>query len=136
MVTLVKNDYIIDHDFFVKSSKKILKYLKLDGDITIKLSDEAESSRLNFQYRKKDHPTDVLSFPIKEKFPDSFYIGDILICYPVAEEQAESGNISLKKELFTLVCHGILHLADYDHEKDSGEMFALQDELVRKYFIE
>ena len=134
MVTLVKGDFIIDQDFFIERSEKILTHLKLDGDITIKLSNKDESRALNLQYRKKDYATDVLSFPINENFPDSFYIGDILICYPVAEEQAESGKISLKNELSALICHGILHLAGYDHEEDSGEMFILQDELIGRYF--
>ncbi len=136
MVTLVKGDFVIDQDFFIERSEKLLDHLKLNGDITIKLSNKDESRALNLKYRKKDYATDVLSFPINEKFPDSFYIGDILICYPVAEEQAESGKISLKNELSTLICHGILHLAGYDHEEDSGKMFVLQDELIGRYFQE
>lgn len=136
MVTLVKGNFKVDQDFLLKTSDKIFEHLKLDGDITIKFSGEEESRALNFQYRQKDNATDVLSFPINEKFPDSFYIGDILICYPVAKKQAESANISLNKELFTLICHGILHLAGYDHEKDSGEMLIVQDELIKKYFHE
>lgn len=127
---------MIETDFFIKKCEKIAGDLEMDGDITIKLSDRDESMKLNLKYRKKNYPTDVLSFPINERFPDSYYIGDILICYPIAEEQAAANNIPLKKELFTLICHGLLHLAGYDHETDSGEMLITQDQIIDKYYHE
>ena len=87
---------------------------------------------MNYKYLKKDFPTDVLSFPFNEKLLKEYYIGDIFICYPIAEEQAEDNNISLKKELLYLMIHGILHLSGYDHEKDNGEMLELQDQFTKK----
>ncbi len=134
MIRIINDSFEIETDFFIEKCEQIASVLKLDGDITIKLSDREESRKLNLKYRKKDYPTDVLSFPINEKFPDSFYIGDILLCYPVAVEQALENSISEKQELLTLLCHGLLHLAGYDHESDSGEMLALQDQIINKYF--
>ena len=89
-----------------------------------------ESKELNSQYRKKEYATDVLSFPFNEILENSFYIGDILICYPIAEKQAKERSISTEREIITLMVHGILHLAGYDHETDKGEMLALQDSFI------
>jgi len=136
MIRIVNDNFRIETDFFIEICEKIAIDLEMDGDITIKLSDRGESNKLNLEYRKKDYPTDVLSFPINEKFPDSFYIGDILICFPIAEEQALDNSIPVKKELFILMCHGLLHLAGFDHETDSGEMLSTQDQFINKYYHE
>lgn len=134
MLEIIDENYSIDIIFLKKRLKNIITELKLSGSITIKLGSIKESQELNKKYGKKDYPTDVLSFPINENLPDSFYLGDIFICYPIADEQAENNNVPLNKELFTLMCHGILHLGGYDHETDSGEMMDLQAQLVKKYY--
>lgn len=106
--------------------------LKLEGRVTIRLGDESEGRRLNSQYRNLDYATDVLSFPMSESLPDGLYLGDIFICLPVARLQAESAGRSLKAELLTLMIHGLLHLAGYDHETDDGEMTRLQENLEKE----
>ena len=86
-----------------------------------------EMAALNAEHRGKEGPTDVLSFPVDgpdalDGWPDHGpepELGDIVICPDAAEEP-----------LATLAVHGLLHLLGYDHETDSGEMLALQDELV------
>jgi probable rRNA maturation factor len=127
MLTIVDEHYEIDQSNFIEKLQPIIAELKLEGTITIKLGDNEESQHLNATYRQKDYPTDVLSFPLNEDLPDGFYLGDIFICYPVAEKQAAESNISIQEELFTLMVHGILHLAGYDHETDEGEMLRLQE---------
>jgi len=106
--------------------------LKLEGRVTIRLGDESEGRRLNSQYRNLDYATDVLSFPMSESLPDGLYLGDMFICLPVARLQAESAGHSLKAELLTLMIHGLLHLAGYDHETDDGEMTRLQENLEKE----
>jgi len=133
MVTIVDNGFDIDLDYLNDRTKLIFTELKLKGDITIKFGDANESKTLNFQYRKEKSATDVLSFPINEDFSDSYYIGDIHICFPIAKSQARSMDTPLNEELLTLICHGILHLTGYDHETDSGEMFLMQDRLIQKF---
>ncbi len=64
-----------------------------------------------------------------EKLPDGFYAGDILICWTQAEKQARENNHSLQKELLLLMIHGLLHLQGHDHEKDKGDMLAMQRQL-------
>jgi probable rRNA maturation factor len=135
MINIIQEDFKIDRQYYLEKLEDIARELNIDPEATIviKLGNEEESKNLNRQYRKKDYPTDVLSFPFNEELPDGFYLGDIFICYPVAESQAEENNISLPEELFRLMVHGILHLLGYDHEKDTGQMEILQEQLIEKY---
>ena len=76
--------------------------------------------------------TDVLSFPSsaeKGAFP---HLGDIVISLPTAEKMAKKFGVSRRREVETLVIHGFLHLCGHDHEKDRGEMMALQAQLERE----
>ena len=74
--------------------------------------------------------TDVLSFPADEEDPSGEHdLGDIVICTDVAVRQARSARHSYGLELEVLALHGILHLLGYDHERDDGEMLALEARL-------
>ena len=130
MLKILDNQYNLNKKYFTSKLGDIIKELNLKGTITIKLGSKEESRQLNHDFRKKDYPTDVLSFPLNEQLPEGYYIGDIFICYPLAQEEARENKIPIEKELLTLMLHGILHLAGYDHENDSGQMLALQDKLI------
>ncbi len=79
--------------------------------------------RLNRQYRQQDYPTDVLAFPIREAAgPQTPLLGDVVISFPQAVEQASRHGHSIEEELIKLLIHGILHLQGYDHER--GELEA------------
>ena len=101
--------------------------------MTVRIAGAAEVRALNRKYRRKDYATDVLSFPLAEKLPGGFYAGDILICRTVADKQARQNAHSPEKELLLLMIHGMLHLQGLDHEKDRGEMLALQNQLFAEY---
>lgn len=97
--------------------------------ISITYVDDRGMKKLNREHRGKNETTDVLSFPSetgKGEFP---HLGDIVISLPVAEGMAKKLGVSRRREVETLVIHGFLHLCGYDHEKDNGEMLALQSEL-------
>jgi probable rRNA maturation factor len=79
--------------------------------------------RLNRAYRKKDKPTDVLSFNINE----SGFLGDVIICPEVAKANAKKYGVTLKAEMMRLVIHGMLHLLGMDHGK---KMFRMQDKIT------
>jgi probable rRNA maturation factor len=133
MIEINDDEYKVNTEFFLEKLQAAADELHIVGNIAIKLGSKEESRSLNNQYRQKDYPTDVLSFPFNEEVPDEgFYLGDIFICFPVAEEQAKENNMTLEQELLTLMIHGLLHLAGYDHEMDSGEMMELQEKLLAK----
>lgn len=97
--------------------------------------DDRAMRRLNREHRGINLTTDVLSFPAQPE-PGAFpHLGDLVISLPVAEKMARKLGVSRRREVETLVIHGFLHLCGFDHEKDTGEMLALQAEL-EKAFLE
>ncbi len=91
-----------------------------DGHLAVAFVGAARITELNRDHRAKDGPTDVLSFPVDETGPAAGprELGDVVICpeHTVDIEEA--------------VVHGVLHLCGYDHEADSGEMLALQEQVL------
>ena len=98
------------------------------GVVTVAIVPDARVHALNRRYRKKDKPTDVLSFPADE--PGQ--LGDVVIASGIARRQARSAGHSLQTELRVLALHGLLHLLGYDHETDEGEMSRVERRLRRK----
>jgi probable rRNA maturation factor len=96
----------------------------LEGHVAVEFVDEERIAELNAQYRGKEGPTDVLSFPIDgeewEGGGDGVprELGDIVICPPRTVDLREA------------IVHGALHLGGMDHETDDGEMLVLQRELL------
>jgi len=100
--------------------------------------------QLNKEYRGKDEPTDVLAFPMmgskdEEKSfvipPDGIlHLGEVVISYPQAVQQAKEVGHSVEQELTLLITHGILHLLGYDHELPDEEekMRAKEREIIAK----
>jgi probable rRNA maturation factor len=129
MIHILNSGYRFDKKALLRSVRRVAAELHFRGAATVKIADDDEVRRLNKQYRRQDRVTDVLSFALGEKLPDGLYAGDILICWSLAEKQARENNHSLLKELLLLIIHGLLHLDGYDHEKDKGEMLALQQRL-------
>ena len=112
-----------------------------DAEVSVTFCDDAHIRGLNAAYRKKDAPTDVLSFPIYEKgeaytTPDSpVLLGDVVISLERAKEQGEKIGNTLEQEVSFLTVHSTLHLLGYDHEtsqEDEDEMFAIQKEIVKE----
>src|SRR5215208_5227965 len=83
------------------------------GTMTVAIVADARVRALNRQFRKKDKPTDVLSFPADERG----YLGDVVIASGVAARQARAAGHPLSTELRVLALHGLLHLLGYDHER-------------------
>jgi probable rRNA maturation factor len=93
---------------------------RLDGDVHVLVTTNREMRSLNARFRKKDKPTDVLSFPAE--FPArSAIAGDLAISGEIAAENARLLGHSVASEIKILTLHGVLHLAGYDHEADGGE---------------
>ncbi len=102
---------------------RILKLLKTDkAELSVALIGNGEMRKLNARYRKKDYPTDVLSFPAAQDMPDGVrLLGDVIISVDKAKEQAKERGRSLDKEMTTLLIHGVLHLLGYDHERSAKD---------------
>jgi probable rRNA maturation factor len=90
-----------------------------DAHVAVEFVDAARIAELNLEFRGKEGPTDVLSFPVDEQGPSHGprELGDVVIC---PEHTAD---------LVEAVVHGVLHLTGMDHETDDGEMLALQAEI-------
>ena len=96
---------------------------RLAGRVSVLLTTDAALRRLNRQFRKIDRSTDVLSFPAHADFPAGDRIaGDLAISVPTARRQAAEHGHPLAVEIKVLMLHGLLHLAGYDHESDTGQM--------------
>lgn len=86
-----------------------------NATITLRIVDAAEIQQLNRYYRKKNKPTNVLSFPMQTE--DNF-LGDIVICAPIVIQEALQQNKSWQAHWAHLVIHGCLHLLGFDHETE------------------
>jgi probable rRNA maturation factor len=131
----------MDKKFLISVADAVLSKEKVSKkvDISVVIVDEKEIHRLNKQYRKKDKPTDVLSFGSIKDFLsiESFVLPEIVICPEEVKKNAEELNVTFKNELVKVLIHGILHLLDFDHEKneeDAKEMFLKQDKYLAMFF--
>ncbi|MBU0535275.1 MAG: rRNA maturation RNase YbeY [Patescibacteria group bacterium] len=96
-------------------AKDFLGKKKLYVSVSI-VSDE-EIKKLSNKYRKKDFPTDVLSFDINQEQEDgTYYLGDVVVNKEQAQRQCKEYGNSVEQEISDLVGHGVLHLLGIDHE--------------------
>jgi probable rRNA maturation factor len=102
--------------------RKAQSLTRVSGEVDVLITGNARVRELNRRFRRKNKPTDVLSFPRAEG-------GDIAISFDIARENARHFGHSSTDELKVLVLHGMLHLAGYDHERDNGRMAAREARL-------
>lgn len=93
-------------------------------ELTIRLVSEQESQQLNLDYRQKDKPTNVLSFPfeVPEMIPTDElpnYLGDLVVCESVLVNEAKEQHKSYRDHYTHLIIHGVLHLLGFDHIEDA-----------------
>lgn len=93
-----------------------------DGHLAVEIVTEGRIHDLNREFRGRDRPTDVLSFPVDEDGPSAGprELGDVVVCPEHCSNLTEA------------VVHGVLHLCGHDHEADGGEMLDLQDRVMRE----
>lgn len=136
--------YSIDKAFYKTFVGKMLCELKYDDfDISITFTTDKNIRELNKNFRGKDKPTDVLSFPhhpgliagqrIKVRDDDDKALGDIIISVEYTERDAQKHEVSLQQRIELLLAHGIAHLLGHDHIKDSEYkvMRRLEERLLR-----
>jgi len=103
--------------------------LRARGEVSLVLAGDRLVHRLNRDYRGKDRPTDVLSFP---GAGGDEGLGDVVISVPTAERNARRLGRTLPEELDVLALHGFLHVLGHDHETDEGQMDRLERRLRRR----
>ena len=103
-----------------------------DAEISVTFVGDRRIRALNRDYLKRDRVTDVIAFNLSEP-DDPVLLGDIYICVPRAERQAEWYGSGREEELARLTAHGVLHVLGFDHEipDEASRMNELQEELVR-----
>ena len=126
----------IFNDYYVK----IFDELKLNGEFItdVTIVDNKTIHKINREYRNVDRPTDVISFAFLDDEREKtlkggpINLGQIIISFEKAEEQAKEYNHSLRREMVFLFVHGMLHLLGYDHMSEADEkiMFELQDKIL------
>ena len=104
-----------------------------NAEVSIYIVDEAEGQELNSQYRGKDYPTNVLSFPadIAEEVGIPL-LGDLVICAPVVEREAKEQDKALAAHWAHMLVHGTLHLVGFDHidDNEAEQMELLETQIV------
>ena len=140
---MIKANLISDHSNWKKILKKPNEYLKKrlnvlskspsfrgkNHEFSILLTNNKQMKSLNYKFRKKNKPTDVLSFPLK----NNNYIGDIAISFEIINKRSERTNFFL--ELDKMWIHGYFHLIGYDHKKIKDfKKMSKKENLVLKLF--
>jgi probable rRNA maturation factor len=109
----------VDGRAFVATAKSLMSVLgEGDSELSLMLVGDAKIRGLNREYRGKDRPTDVLSFPMSEPAPAADaqrLLGDVVISVESARRQAAEYDATLQRELYRLLIHGLLHLLGHDH---------------------
>ena len=131
---MIKVDVVIDNNKWKKKIKranfffnKILRFFpkkykfeKKKILFSLSLSDNYKIRKLNKKFRKKNKPTDVLSFPYNYKVgKNKFYLGDIIISYNYMNQPKNISNLNFKNKVVKIFIHGFLHLLGFDHKKNS-----------------
>jgi len=125
--------YWINKFKFKSLLKKLVVYYGLKNyEISLVFVNTRTIKNLNHRFLKRNSPTDVLSFPIREKGPDGkFYLGDIIISAPTAFNQCFLKKYGMERELEYLTIHGLLHLLGFEHFGGMEE----EEEKIIKLFL-
>ena len=140
---IVKMAEFIFHDKEIMSLSCLcdIEYLSVSFDIV--LMNNEEIHRINKEYRKKDSPTDVITFALFADSPDgqNFFfdgdinLGEIMVSLDKIEEQSKENNVSFEDELYFIISHGILHLLGFDHLSEADYNFMINNQNKAKAVI-
>ena len=109
---------------------KRYKFSKKKVSFSLMLSNNKQIKKLNKNFRNKNKPTDILSFPFRKKIKmkKKIYIGDIIISYNFLNKPKTQKIEVFKKKLIKIFIHGFLHLLNFDHKKDTDYKKMLKEE--------
>tara|TARA_B000000609_G_C24109076_1_gene312873 strand:- start:257 stop:715 length:459 start_codon:yes stop_codon:yes gene_type:complete len=130
---MIEINYNVDEEGWKKHFPSFQKYISKTVNETIKAIDIKNSKNfsvtflltsnktikeLNFKYRKKNNPTNVLSFPMQSSYMNKFILGDIVMANQTLIKEAEEQRVTKYDHLCKMTIHGMLHLLGYDHKTE------------------
>jgi probable rRNA maturation factor len=124
--------FAVDKKSFSQVAKKVLSGENKETEtLSLAFVGKEEIAKLNKKFRKKNKPTDVLSFDLTGPYGvadcmDNF-LGEIIICPEVVKENAKKDRVTVKFEMMKVFIHGILHLLGYDHEKSEKQAEVMEN---------
>ena len=138
----IQNEY----EFDVPTRDDIEKWIRaalnhsdqfLEADICVRIVDETESAHLNESYRKKQGPTNVLTYPYPDPSEKQKLHGDIVVCAPVVATEAATHKKTPQAHWAHMIVHSILHLLGHDHlnDVDADTMEALEIKILHSINI-
>jgi probable rRNA maturation factor len=121
-----------DHDLATWAEQTLAHQGVAPCELAIKVVDAAESQMLNLQYRDKDAPTNVLSFPLDGGLDQSLLLGDLAICAQVVRAEAVAQQKTVPGHFAHMVVHGVMHLLGFDHmtEAEAAEMEQIETNIL------
>ena len=144
---MIKADVILDSPIWKKKIKspkiyikkrllllsKIYPFSKKLQKFTLLLTNNKKMKSLNNKFRKKNKPTDVLSFPFNNRFTKKSYLGDVAVSFEIINKRSKQSNFS--KEFDKMWIHGYLHILGYDHKKlKNFKKMNKKENLILNYF--
>ena len=144
---MIKVEVVIDNYRWKKKIKKAnlffnkilrffpkkYKFEKKKIIFSLSLSDNQKIQKLNKKFRKKNKPTDILSFSYNDKInKNKFYLGDIIISYNYMNQPKNISNLNFKNKVVKIFIHGFLHLLGFDHKKNS-DFIKMQREEIKLF---
>ncbi len=126
-----RTSYEIKPEFVEKVVRYVLEEENNLGEVSIAFVGKEEITSLNENYRKKEGPTDVLTF----RYNDEDMLGEMIICPEIVERNAKDFGLDFIEELLLTLIHSSLHLCGYDHEysqENAKEMFEKQEKYFNK----
>ena len=124
-----------DNDFQCWAEAALAAGQRDDAEMTIRVVDTAESAELNQQYRHREGPTNVLSFPFEVPAEVELnLLGDLVICAEVVQQQAKEQGKTELAHWAHMVVHGCLHLLGYDHieAEDANIMETMERKILQQ----
>ena len=130
---MIEINYNVDEEGWKKHFPSFQKYISKTVNETIKaidikniknfsvtflLTSNKTIKELNFKYRKKNNPTNVLSFPMQSSYMNKFILGDIVMANQTLIKEAEEQRVTKYDHLCKMTIHGMLHLLGYDHKTE------------------
>ena len=118
-----------------KAFPKRYKFLNRKVSLSLMLSNNKKIQKLNKNFRNKNKPTDILSFPLRKKIKikKKTYIGDIIISYNFINKPKMQNKEIFKEKLIKTFIHGFLHLLNFDHKKnkDYKKMLKVEEQIYK-----